>query len=980
MSRVRKSSGRVSKFLLSLSSGLAGLALATSPQAMEFHIFGDKIYASGEVEAGDGARLQDLYERATASGRTIGSVVFRNSPGGAAIGGLEMAAFIRDMGLNTVFQGGCYSACATAFTGGVERGVAAFDLPSQPLYDKTTLGYHGGSINGVPADDAIQQALYDFDVLLFGPDADPEMLKRIHTAHFDIVESNGFLRYLDPNASTAAAIFCPTGDWLGGDETGCAIYQGVDYYSDGVVTQAGYQPIEDILNIRSTVSGDLNPNFGNDLADVYGVLRIGQGGTWSLATESFADITWMDGGRLNLQAGGLLNRAGVIAVGDGGVLNLDNGNLIADGGGLTVMAGGALTGTGSFYGLGTIFGTLAPDDLELRPYALSDRVNNVFVSALTLAPGSVTAISVDPSRTKPAISIVDAEVHLELDLSVFAIDALTNTHPYLLISPDASLAVNFTPGFYRPGQKIPLIAQATDSTALQMPEHCSDARWTCVDYDRHRGPAPAPQIIGHYDSFIRINDGKVLALDENGGVDIISVGEDSLLSFALEYDSIPDVDLGDGTFWRENSRGLYLTVQRAFDDIGLFGNERSGDGLGVAIRNASDKANPGIEPLLGALQFATRSAVVEQSGALRGDGFVTLQLADRGLVGMLDSAQRQQRFATGSGNLGLALNAESLSGMGVDDMAMNGDAMLRYLVAENEPGVGAAAASGTSDGSKWNAWGRVLAGVGDVETRQGVEGAGYDYTGVMLGAERTLKNGRGVVGGSLAYVSNDLRSPSDRFRSDGDAVSGALYADLNHAHGEFEASARYTRLNHDTVRTIQDIAGLEAPNRDSFDTDAWSVHAQHAYTLKTGEKAPTVRLLAPVVDYVGVSGYSVQENAGPAALTGQVEDFDTLRAGAGFDIRGFWAMADGGEVVPHARIVYQRQFGDDDAVGSAAFLGEPNLPFAVRSQTVGDDVVSVNLGVTLQRRGGLALAVEYAGEASSDQSRHGGFVGLSYRF
>ena len=55
-----------------------------------------------------------------------------------------------------------------------------------------------------------------------------------------------------------------------------------------VLTEIDSEP-----DIRSSVSGDLNPNYGDDLADVYGVLRVGQGGTWDLATDSLADITWV---------------------------------------------------------------------------------------------------------------------------------------------------------------------------------------------------------------------------------------------------------------------------------------------------------------------------------------------------------------------------------------------------------------------------------------------------------------------------------------------------------------------------------------------------------------------------------------------------------------------------------------------------------------------------------------------------------------
>ncbi len=46
-------SGRSTKIAFLVSTTLAGAALATSSQAMDFHVFGDKIYATGNVVAGD---------------------------------------------------------------------------------------------------------------------------------------------------------------------------------------------------------------------------------------------------------------------------------------------------------------------------------------------------------------------------------------------------------------------------------------------------------------------------------------------------------------------------------------------------------------------------------------------------------------------------------------------------------------------------------------------------------------------------------------------------------------------------------------------------------------------------------------------------------------------------------------------------------------------------------------------------------------
>ena len=945
---------------------------------MDFHIFGDKIYATGEVEADDGDRLADIYRRATASGRHITTVMFRNSPGGVATSGIAMAGFIRDNGLNTIFQGGCYSACATAFTGGVERGVAQFDLPTIPLYDKTTIGYHGGSINGVPADPEIQQILYDFDLSLLGPDANPEFLERLHTAHFELRNSNGFLRYLDPDSNTTAAIFCPTGDWIAGDESACTKFEGVNYYSDGVVTKPGYQSIEDILSVHSAVSGDLNQTYGNDLADVYGVLRIGKGGTWDLATQSLADITWLDGGRLNLKASGFLNRFGQVVVGDGGTLSLDGGNLVADRGAFTVLTGGTFSGTGSFHGNATIYGTFAPDAIEMRPYALPDRVDQFFLPNMTLAPGSTTAISIDPSRRTPAFSIVDAEVRFQLNLGLVLLDVRYNTHGLILIQPGANLALNFSRGFYRPGQSIPLIAGTVDPTVITAPDYCTKPGYNCIGYGTARlTPATAASMSGHFSSFIRLNDGAVIPLGQNGDGDILPVGEDSLLGFKLTYDAAPDIDLGDGTFLRDNAYGLYLVAQRAFDDTAIFASPRAGDGLGVALRTASDKTSPGIEPLLGALQFATRKAAREQSGVLRGDNFATLQLADRNMIGMLDAAQRERWSSAGSGALGRLSLDNTAPGSAASDMAM----MASYA----EAGTGGIAATSVpgnrrSGAAGWSAWGRMLGATGRVDSRQGAEGLDHDMAGVMLGVERNLGDGDNFVGASLAYVTNDIRSPSRRFRSNSNVVSGSLYGGASFGPSTVELAVRYSGIKHDTERTVRDIAGLEAPGRAHFDNDAFSLHAGHAYRLPVKGEAQ-VRLLAPVIDYVGLNGYSIGERAVPVALDAEIQKYHSVRIGGGADLRQTWTAADSRSTTSaHARLLYQREVGDEAVTGVANFAGEPELPFDIRSQAAGKDILSVDLGVTMKRSSGIGLSVAYSGELSEGGMRHAAFLGVGYSF
>lgn len=88
-------------------------------QASTFHLNGDTIYYSGGVELDEAETLGCILDAANGQGRTIRRVDFRNSPGGAAREGVGMGEIIRRNGLDTVLNGGCFSACADAFVAGI---------------------------------------------------------------------------------------------------------------------------------------------------------------------------------------------------------------------------------------------------------------------------------------------------------------------------------------------------------------------------------------------------------------------------------------------------------------------------------------------------------------------------------------------------------------------------------------------------------------------------------------------------------------------------------------------------------------------------------------------------------------------------------------------------------------------------------------------------------------------------------------------
>lgn len=71
-----------------LLAALLGMAAAPAARASAFHVNGDTLYYTGNVLATDPGTLEAYVLAAKARGTPLRQVVFRNSPGGAASGGV----------------------------------------------------------------------------------------------------------------------------------------------------------------------------------------------------------------------------------------------------------------------------------------------------------------------------------------------------------------------------------------------------------------------------------------------------------------------------------------------------------------------------------------------------------------------------------------------------------------------------------------------------------------------------------------------------------------------------------------------------------------------------------------------------------------------------------------------------------------------------------------------------------------------------
>lgn len=950
----------------SLAAGIAlalsSLVCAGNAQALDFHVSGEQIIASGDVASGDLATLADLYARATAAGKTISTVVFRNSPGGLAVEGTGMAQFIRANGLDTAFQGGCYSACAMAFTGGVERHLTEFDLPSYGLYTKTELGYHGASLGGVPVSTPQQQPYIDLIARLLGPEGAVAM-PRIRQAHEQLQDSQGFLTYHDP-ATGEPTRFCPTGDWQLGDYSLCTVYEDVTIRSDTIVNTEGYLALDDTLNVTSAVSGDINPNYGlsrPSIEDAYGIVRVRQGGSWALDTLSSNFMTWVDGGTLTLVDGGAVLGAERIFADNGGTVSMRGGLLASR---TTIMEDATLEGYGATGTIANVFGTFAPSDFHVLPTFYSDAYDND--GSLGLIESSTAVFDVTAQTTTPAVTLWEMQTWTLNDIGFAYLIFPETSRGQMRIYDGSTLALNVATGFYRGGQAIPLVGTAVDSSVIDDPGQglCTDYSFVyCFGFGELGDPATVPFIEGRFQYVVSAADaGTRIDLSTlDASQQVFHPFRNSLLSFNVV----------------QTDDAITLVANPAFEDTSIFAGSRAGAGLGEALRTASYQEGTPLAPLLGALQFADADVARSQAGALRGDGHASLRSTDLALAGQFGDVLDQHRLSVrGTGgdraNAATALSPASFgNGLNANGIAAALPGIVRYLA--DGPAEDAAGSAGDT-----RFWVRGFGRTGHSDRQGDVARMNYNASGLMLGADRRSEAGNLLFGAALGFGS--MSAKQGGFHADVDAIDASAYLDWDYGRGFVAASARYTDLDHDTRRRIDGIDGLEAPNRASYGGDAVSLGLEHALSFTTAGGA-TWQPLLPVVDYVKLSDEHIREKAGGSApLQGRLDAYESLRGGVGIQVFKSYRTANGETWTPHAKLLWQHEFRDREGVFRPAFSADPSLGFLAVGQDAGSSFVKWNLGLTSHASERLSVLIDYVGERSARQVQHGIAMGLSYRF
>ncbi|MGE8274646.1 autotransporter domain-containing protein [Stenotrophomonas sp.] len=1012
---------------------LTTATLPTVASAYTFHVNGDRIIATGGVTYQDHIRLRNILDAAASNGKVITQVVFRDSPGGDAAAGRGTGELLRQRGITSVFQGKCISACGTSFIGGVERRIATYDLPELDVsYPDNIFMIHGSTSGDGKVVPVAQQVSDEHYAKMMQGVASPEAIARVVGAiNGMVVPYDSFLYYYDPKTGKPAQ-FCPTKD-------NCTVYDGVDILSDRIITNADRVDLSaDYLRVAKSVRGDLNPGFHAGQyeyavgygaasfdavkvasADAFGMIRLDRGGSWLADTPSGTEILWAEAGNVNVTTGGRVVTLHTI-VGSDGAVRLEGGRLKAENttvsgllgigagseldnkdtvlvkrGGRTEMAGGristaivTLDSGATLKGHGTIGATAFVEDKGSPNYPWNvPQVARVRVAGGDLHPqgGQLTVngyvsfaysnagrllFDITPETRQAGLVLGPFEVHRCKSVSTYfqcGNGPATQAPGFLIGGKVGRLGLDIAPGYYREDLSIPLVQGRIYGSAegSKLTDKLLNDRKSAFD-------ASVPQLQPGQVAFTRAErqDGSGYSVDltsADAAQRMFHPRNNSLLSFSI----------------RQTGNGIWAVANPAFDDVSLFANAASGAGLGEALRTAASQQTSALHPLLGILQFADRDVIAQQVGALRGDGHASLRLADNALVGSIGSVVQQHQAArrSGSGDAG-GLAAQAAQAASAQPGMANGSLFNQLAMHLVEP-------AGTGGGStnfggeaprNHGLWGRGFGSHGRIDGEGGVAGLSHTVGGIVLGADTQLADDRVTLGVSAAAADMSTKGrDGSGFTGDVRALDVGGYLDATYSRGYLSASVRYTDLRHDTRRSIEGIDGLQGPLRAKYNNDAISARLEHGFSFTTA-KGVVIQPLLPVVDYARTSATRFNEGQGAGALVGRGDSLESIRVGAGLQLFNTFEGNNGERITPRARVVWQKELGDTQARYSTGFAAAPDLVFGASSQTVGEQVLAWNLGVTSRASDRLSVMVDYVGERRDGQLQNGVMLGLGYTF
>jgi len=276
---------------------------------------------------------------------------------------------------------------------------------------------------------------------------------------------------------------------------------------------------------------------------------------------------------------------------------------------------------------------------------------------------------------------------------------------------------------------------------------------------------------------------------------------------------------------------------------------------------------------------------------------------------------------------------------------------------------------------------------------RGVWGSVYGYTGKLKGNSNTVEaetdNSFGfAVGGDIAvgqnsniglllgYETADVRLAGTRSSdSDVETFNIGLYFGSSFGGIQFRSGLAHSRHDIDVNRSINS-GYIVGNNTSSYDADLTQLFVDFAYPIQVNEKFS-------VSPYAGISQLwldvdGTRESGTVATL--ETYDWSMNTAISNVGVRFNSNVSD--KVALHGGLGWQHAFDKEDGQSRRRFWNSTgsSADFSVKGARLGEDLLTITLGISGEIAPNQILGLEYKGEVSSQQKQHGGQLHYSLRF
>lgn len=361
-----------------------------------------------------------------------------------------------------------------------------------------------------------------------------------------------------------------------------------------------------------------------------------------------------------------------------------------------------------------------------------------------------------------------------------------------------------------------------------------------------------------------------------------------------------------------NSVDLYVGAASYAGLAGLTDNQRA---AGAAVDALDKAANPGVQPILGALIPLGVSALPAALGGVSGEFNANLPLAaadvSRGFGSMIATRQ-------------------------------NG---LREV------------------GQGWQVWGRAFGNKARTSSDGNNPGFRHRMAGGMAGADIAVEDGA-RAGIAVGYADSRVTGRQDSGRASIDSYHVGGYLGWNQDALFVDAQAGVTFSSYETARTI--ATGTQVRSADG-DTDGRSIGAglEAGYRLDLDglQVTPSAFLR---YDGSDVDGFT-EAGAGSFALTVADDKQADLRAGIGLRLAAPMALDNGGTLVPELSARWEHDLSTPGNSTSQSLLGQA---FIVQAAAPGRDTAVLGGGLSMEIADNMRLSARYDAELSDNRTQH----------